>query len=80
LEPYRQGIITTYKPELRQLAADIDRAELAKISRPGDRSAGVEECEEKETPPPNAWQPASLLPAVRIQPPVGFDGSPNMPE
>jgi hypothetical protein len=80
LDPFRQGLITTYKPELRQLAADIDRAELAKINRPGENSAGAEECEEKDTQPPNSWQPASLLPAVRIQPPVGIEGLPMMPQ
>jgi hypothetical protein len=77
--PYRQGFISTYRPELRKLAEDINHAELAKIANPREAASGTEECGEEPPPLPTAWQPPSLLSAVRLQPPVGPDGSPPDP-
>jgi hypothetical protein len=68
----RQGVFSTYSKELRTLAEDIDRKELAKIKTEDEQTAIRE-----ENPPSKAgpvaqaqWHPAPLVDAVQLAAPV----------
>jgi hypothetical protein len=80
-EPLRQGVRTTYRQELRQLAEETNRKELAR------REEASEETAAEEDPPAadavtwaNHWQAPSLLNAVHLHAPQSLDaGLPGPP-
>ena len=79
LDSLRQGILSTYSKELRNLATDIDRQELAKIKADDERRAA--QAEDEDVPPSNSvqqaqWQPVSLVGVVQLRPPVPIQSPP----
>jgi hypothetical protein len=73
LEVLRQGAQSTYHKELKQLAADIDRKELAKITAvKEEHAAAAEESQADSGTAQRAlqWHAAPLIDAVQLQPPV----------
>jgi hypothetical protein len=77
-ESLRQGVLSTYNQELRQLGADIDRKEMAKLDErkqeeadAGNSNVTVNWWSPHGTPEPtsSSWQPASLADLVQLLPP-----------
>jgi hypothetical protein len=68
----RQGVLSTYSKELRQLGEDIDRKELVKITAKDDEVARqMEEAPAEKSGVHQAqWQAAPLTEAVQLRPPV----------
>jgi len=79
IEPFRQGVHSTYKQELRQLAEETSRKALAKASEQADEESAAAEMARDEVAPANHWQSPSLLSAVHLQPPVPLDFGPPGP-
>src|ERR1700730_1577113 len=73
----RQGVLSTYSKELRQLGEDIDRKELVKITA---KNEDVDR-QSEEVPPEKSgvhqaqWQAAPPSEAVQLRPPVPLSGS-----
>jgi hypothetical protein len=74
-EPLRQGVRSTYHQELRQLAEEINRKELAKVTEATDQQATASETTEDlgGVAQTNHWHAPSLLSAVTLKAPVPLD-------
>jgi hypothetical protein len=72
LDSLRQGVLSTYSKELRTLAEDIDRKELAKIKADDEQAAQREEDTSAKAGPVEQaqWHAAPLTGAVQLRPPV----------
>jgi hypothetical protein len=67
LEPLRQGLHSTYNKELRQLAEETNRQELARMAEREETAAA-----KKEVVPAGEWHAAPLSSAVQLKAPVPF--------
>src|SRR5437763_9376047 len=74
-EALKQGAQSSYRQELRTLAEDINRKELAKVLEPtakGEQATGAwEPCEDVE--PANHWNAPPLLNAIHLKAPVPLE-------
>jgi hypothetical protein len=77
LDSLRQGVLSTYSQELRQLATDIDRAELAKIATMDQERTRSNSSTNTSAPEVQQvqWHALPLANAVHLQAPVPASGS-----
>jgi hypothetical protein len=77
-ESARQGTQSTYKKELKQIAEDVNREELARAPR----SEGLDAKSRQEEPgqartddiaQANHWRSPALAGSVKLQPPIAGD-------
>lgn len=71
-ESLKQGAQSTYGKELRQLAEDINRKELARISEASDVSMATSK-EGSSVTPASTWHAPSLAGTVTLQAPVSLE-------
>jgi len=69
VEPLRQGFNSTYHQDLRGLADDINRKEVAKAASPSEKSAAVAVADPDKVKQIKHWQAPPLLQAIQLRPP-----------
>jgi hypothetical protein len=74
LDALRQGVLSTYSQDLRMLAEDIDRKELAKYAAEED-SPKTATVHPTPTVQQVQWQAVPLTDSVRLLAPIPFEGS-----
>jgi hypothetical protein len=75
LDPYRQGLKTKYREELRQLALDTKNKDGAKDLETAENTPAADAAADEVTQI-NYWHAPSLLSAIRLQPPEPYAASP----
>ena len=74
-ETLRQGVLSNYTRELHQLATEINRQELAKITAPDEGATAEGPSSESATvKQAQHWHAAPLLDDVQLRPPVPLNG------
>jgi hypothetical protein len=73
-EPLRQGVVrSTYQSELRQIAEEASRKELAKSTEWSEQPDAAQDSSMNAVTQVNHWQTPSLLQAIHLLPPVPLD-------
>jgi hypothetical protein len=79
-EPLRQGMVrSTYQSELREIAEEASRKELAKSTDWSEEPDIAPDTSMNAVTQVNHWQTPSLLQAIHLLPPVPLDAVPAPP-
>ena len=79
-EPLRQGMVqSTYQSELRQIAEEASRKELAKSTDWSEPPDAAQDSSMNAVTQVNHWQTPSLLQSIHLLPPVPLDAVPAPP-
>jgi hypothetical protein len=79
IQPYRQGVNSTYRQELRQLAEEVSRKELAKTAAASEVDTATPEQTPADVTPVNHWHASPLVDAIRLKPPVAWGADVPIP-